>query len=36
MGNPRLMDQVRETLCVHHYGLRTEQSKYSLDQRARR
>ena len=26
MGNPRLMDQVRETLRVHHYSLRTEQS----------
>jgi integron integrase len=26
MGNPRLMDQVRETLRVHHYSIRTEQS----------
>jgi site-specific recombinase XerD len=26
MGGPRLMDQVRDVLRVHHYSLRTEQS----------
>ncbi len=26
MSSPRLMEQVRETLRVHHYSLRTEQS----------
>lgn len=26
MNSPRLMDQVRDTLRVHHYSLRTEQS----------
>jgi site-specific recombinase XerD len=26
MGSPRLMDRVRDTLRVHHYSLRTEQS----------
>ena len=26
MGSPRLMDQIREVLRVHHYSLRTEQS----------
>jgi hypothetical protein len=22
MGAPRLMDQVRDVLCIHHYSLR--------------
>lgn len=26
MESPRLMDQVRDTLRLHHYSLRTEQS----------
>lgn len=26
MNPPRLMDQVRDALRVHHYSLRTEQS----------
>ncbi len=26
MNSPRLMDQVRDVLRVHHYSLRTEQS----------
>ena len=26
MKKPRLMDQVRNTLCVHHYSIRTEQA----------